>query len=123
MEMRRYCNILSISYKDRVTNEKVRSTTKHYIGSHEDLLTTVKIRTLKWFGHVTRSCSLIKTVLQGPVEGKRKRCRQRKRWTDNAEEWTGKPFAETQALAPNLSRWRRLLHSLSGRRPDDSTAS
>ena len=48
MEMRRYCNILSISYKDRVTNEKVRSTTKHAIGSHEDLLTTVKIRTLKW---------------------------------------------------------------------------
>ena len=94
MEMRRYCNILSISYKDRVTNEKVRSTTKHAIGSHEDL-TTVKIRKLKWFGHVTRSCSLIKTVLQGPVEGKRKRGRQRKRWTDNTEEWTGKPFAET----------------------------
>ena len=44
MEMRRYCNILSISYKDRVTNEKVRRTTKHYIGPHEDLLTTVKIR-------------------------------------------------------------------------------
>ena len=123
MEMRRYCNILGISYKDRVTNEKVRSTIKHHIGPHEDLLTTVKIRKLKWFGHVTRSCGLTKTVLQGPVEGKRKRGGQRKRWTDNAEEWTGKPFAETQALAPNRSRWRRLLHSLSGRRPDDSTAS
>ena len=95
MEMRRYCNILSISYKDRVTNEKVRSTIRHHIGPHEDLLTTVKIRKLKWFGHVTRSCGLTKTVLQGPVEGKRKRGGQRKRWTDNAEEWTGKPFAET----------------------------
>ena len=95
MEMGRYCNILGISYKDRVTNEKVRSTTKHHIGPHEDLLTTVKIRKLKWFGHVTRSCGLTKTVLQGPVEGKRKRGGQRKRWTDNAEEWTGKPFAET----------------------------
>ena len=93
--MRHYCNILSISYKDRVTNEKVRSTIKHHIGPHEDLLTTVKIRKLKWFGRVTRSCGLTKTVLQGPVEGKRKRGRQRKRWTDNAEEWTGKPFAET----------------------------
>ena len=42
-EMRRYYNILGISYKDNVTNEKVRSTIKHYIGPHEDL-TTVKIR-------------------------------------------------------------------------------
>jgi len=38
-------------------------------------------------------------------------------------EWTGKPFAETQALIHNGSRWKRLVHSLSGRRPDDSTAS
>ena len=33
------------------------------------------------------------------------------RWTDNAEEWTGKPLAETQALAHDGNRWRRLVHS------------
>ena len=107
MEMRRYYNILGISYKDNVTNEKVRSTIKHYIGPHEDL-TTVKIRKFKWFGHVTRSCGLTKNILQGTVEGKRKRGSQRKPWTDNAEEWTGKPLAETQALAHDRNRWRRL---------------
>ena len=36
--------------------------------------------------------------------------------------WTPlKPFAETQALAHNRSRWRRLGNSLPGRHPDNST--
>ena len=60
---------------------------------------------------------------QGTVEGKRKRGRERKRWTDSAEEWTGKPLAETQALAHDGNRWRRLMYSLSRRRPDDTSAS
>ena len=97
MGIRCYRNILAIAYKDRdVTNEKVRSSIKHPIGPHEDLLTTVKNRKLKMFGHVTRSCGLTMTVLQGPVEGKRKRGRQRKRWTDNnyrgmdREQWRGR---------------------------------
>ena len=51
---------------------------------------------------------------KGTMEGKRKRGRQRKRWTDSAEERTGKPLAETQALAHNHSRWRRLVHTLLG---------
>jgi hypothetical protein len=39
--------------------------------------------------HVTRSKRLSKTVLQGTVPGGRKRGRQRKRWEDNIQEWTG----------------------------------
>ena len=63
------------------------------------------------------------SILQGTVEGKRKRGRQRKRWTDNAEEWTGKPFAETQALAHHGNWWRRLAHSLSRWCPNNPTGS
>ena len=37
MEMRCYCKILHISYKDRVTNEEVRAKIQQAIGSHEDL--------------------------------------------------------------------------------------
>ena len=44
LEMRLCRNILGISYKDHVTNEKVRVTIKCHIGPHEDLLTTVKNR-------------------------------------------------------------------------------
>ena len=43
---------------------------------HEDLLTSVKRRKLKWYGHVTRSSRLAKTVLQGTVQGGRRRDRE-----------------------------------------------
>ena len=54
MEMRCYRKILHISYKDHITNEKVRAEIQQAIGPHEDLLTTVKRRKLKWYGHVSR---------------------------------------------------------------------
>ena len=52
-------------------------------------LSSVKRRKLKRYGHVTRSSGLAKTVLQGTVQGGRRRGRQRKRWEDNIKEWTG----------------------------------
>ena len=45
--MRRY-----YTYKDRVTNEKVCTKTQQATGPHEDLLTIVKRRKLKWYGPV-----------------------------------------------------------------------
>ena len=52
MEMRCFRKILRISYKDHVTNEAVRNKIKQAIGPYDDLLTTVKKRKLKWYGHV-----------------------------------------------------------------------
>ena len=54
MEMRCYCKILRISYKDHVTNEEVRAKIQQVIGPHKDLLTIVKRRELQWYGHVSR---------------------------------------------------------------------
>ena len=48
---------------------------KNAIGPYEDLLTSVKRRKLKWYGHVTRSSGLAKTILQGTVQGGRRRDR------------------------------------------------
>ena len=42
--MRCYRKILCISYKDRVTNVKVRAKVQQAIGPHEDLLNIVKRR-------------------------------------------------------------------------------
>ena len=47
IEMRCYRKILRITYKDHVTNEEVRAKIQQAIGSHEDLLTTVKRRKLQ----------------------------------------------------------------------------
>ena len=55
MEIWCHRNILRISYKDHVTNEEVRAKIQQAIGSHEDLLTTVKRRKLQWYGQVSRS--------------------------------------------------------------------
>ena len=63
VEMRCYCNILHISCKDHVTNEEVRAKIQQAIGPHIDLLTIVKRRKLQWYGHVSRSLGLAKTIL------------------------------------------------------------
>ena len=75
-EMRSYRKILRISYKDLVTNEEVRAKIQQAIGPHEDL-TIVKRRKLLWYGHVSRSSGLAKTILQGTLKGGRRQGRQR----------------------------------------------
>ena len=47
MEMRCFCKILYISYKDHVTNKEVRVKFGQAIGSYEDFLTMVKRRKLQ----------------------------------------------------------------------------
>jgi len=118
VEMRCYRQLLGISYLDHVTNKEVRKTIMEATDHYEDLLTTIKRRKMKWYGHVTRSDGLSKTILQGTVRGGRRRGRQRKKWSDNITEWTKKTFAETQALAHNRQKWQELV-SRSARRPHD----
>ncbi|KAI0207297.1 hypothetical protein LSAT2_008050 [Lamellibrachia satsuma] len=109
MEMRCYRKILCISYKDHVTNKEVHNRIKQAIGPYEDLITTVKRRKLKWYGHVSRTSGMTKTILQGTVRGARRRGRQRKRWEDNIKEWTGLDFSETQRAADDRKKWRQLV--------------
>ena len=87
--------LLNISYKDHVTNEEARNRIRNAIGVHDDLLTRVKKRKLRWFGHISRSSSMSKTVQQGTVKGARRRGRQKKRLEDNITEWTGMEFGDT----------------------------
>ena len=123
LEFRCFRKILGISYKDRVTNEHVRKTiVKHIGGPYEDLA-TVKRRKLKWYGHVTRSDGLSKVILQGTVKGSRRRGRPKKSWSDNIAEWTGKSFAETQAMAHNRQEWRELTRKSIMTRPYGSSRS
>ena len=67
MEKRCYHKLLHISYKDHVTNEEVRAKIQQATGPQEDLLTIVKRQKLQWYGHVSRSSGLAKTILQGTV--------------------------------------------------------
>ena len=84
MEMRCYRKIPRISYKDHITNEEVRAKIQQAIGPYKDPLTIVKRRKLKWYGHVSRTSGLAKTILRGTVKGGRRQGRERKRWKTTA---------------------------------------
>ena len=96
--------ILHISYKDHVTYEEVCAKIQQAIGLREDLLTIVKRHKLQWYGHVSRSSGLAKTILQGTVKGGRRQGRQRKRWEDNIREWTGLEFGRSQTAEENREK-------------------
>ena len=93
--------ILRISYKAHVTNEEVRAMIQQAIGPHEDLLTMVRRRKLQWYGLVSRSLGLAKTILQGTAKGGGRQGRQGKKWEDNSREWTGLEFAKSQRAVEN----------------------
>ena len=105
--MRCLCNTLCISYKNQVTDKKVCAKIQQAIGPHEDFLIIVKKRKLQWYGHVSRSSSLAKTILQVTVKGERRQGRQRKRWEDNIRGWTGLELAKSQRAVENRENWRK----------------
>ena len=80
-------------------------------GPHRDLLTIVKRCKLQWYGHVSLSLGLAKTILQGTVKGGRRQGSQRKRWEDNIRERTGLEFAKSQMqrAVENREKLRKLV--------------
>ena len=109
VEMRSFRRLLGILYKDHITNEEVRSRIRKANGPYEELMSTVKRRKMKWYGHVTRASGLAKTFLQGTVWGGRRRGRQRKRWEDNIRDWTGLDLSDAVRRAEEREEWRLLV--------------
>ena len=98
--------LLRISYREHKTNTFVRNRVENLVGPQEPLLATVKRRKLAWFGHITRHESLSKTIMQGTVEGGRRRGRQRKSWSDNVKEWTEMTMPDLLSTAADRCTWR-----------------
>ena len=103
LEMRCFRKLLGISYREHITNEEVKARIGNTIGC------SVKRRKLKWYDHVIRSSGLAKTILQGTLQGRRRRGRQRKRWEDNVKEWTGLEWNIILQKAENREEWRKLV--------------
>ena len=75
---------------------------------------------MQWYGHVSHSSGLAKTVMQGTVKGERRQGRQRKRWEDNIREWAGLEFAKSQSAVavsythltlPTTASWQSTVSS------------
>ena len=99
--------MFGISWRDHKTNDFVISQITSLAGPQEPLLATVKKRKLSWFGHVTRHNSLPKTILQGTLEGGRRRGRQAKSWLDNIEEWTRMDSPTLIRRAEDRAGWQQ----------------
>ena len=108
MAMKCYRKILRVSNKDHVTNEEVHVKIPQAAEPHEDL-TIVKRRKLQWFGRVSFSSGLARTVLRGTVKEGRRQGRQKKRWEDNIREWTGVDLAKSQRTPENTRKRRQLV--------------
>ena len=117
IEMRCFRRLLNISYKDHVTNEKVRNRIQNAVGVHDDLLTMLKKRKLRWYGHISRSSGM--TILQGAMKGARRNGRQKKRWEDNIKEWTEMRFGGSLRAAKDREGWQGIfaMSSVVPRRP------
>ena len=76
-----------------------------------ELLGHFRKRKLSYFGHLCRDhgCQISKTVVEGYVEGRRRRGRPRKQYIDNIKQWTQLTTSQWVRAAEDRSRWKQLV--------------
>ena len=96
------------SYKDHMTNEEVRNRIQNAIGVHNDLLTMIKKGKLRWYGHISRSSGMAKTILQWQWNEQEKE-EDRRRDGKIIKEWTGMGFGDSQRAAEDREGWKGIV--------------
>ena len=93
--------VLRVSWRDRKTNEWVRTTIG--VPENEGLLEMVKKRKLAKYDHwKRRGDSLVLATIEGEVCAKARRGRQKFEWVDNIRSWRdGMENARTLAISRN----------------------
>ena len=107
--MRCLRKLMNIAYRDKITNIEVRSRVVKEIGKYSELLAMVIEKKLRWFDNVSRSNSMCNTMLQGSIEGKRRRGRSRIQWQDNIVAWTSIGIEEAMRATRDRDRWKRIV--------------
>ena len=72
-----------MSYVEHVSNDEVLAR----MSQRHKLLSRVKSRKLKYFGHVARHPSMDKDIMLGPMPGTRRQGEQRRQWLDDITDW------------------------------------
>ena len=73
---------------------------------------------LRYVSHIARQGgdNLEKVIIQGQIQGTRKRGRPKLRWTDGIKEATGRSLNAAHQLSQNRDRWRSII--IGSPRPD-----
>ena len=97
-----------VSWKQRMKNTIVLKK----VGTKRQLLAIIKERKLKYFGHIKRSNSIQKFILEGKVEGKRGVGRRRTSWIKNIKTDSNLELEECNVLAKDRDGWRELTKAV-----------
>ena len=111
-EMWCYRRLLRVSWMDRRTNEWVLQ----QLNTKTILKKQMMKRKLTFFGHVSRHGSLEKCIIQGSMEGRRRRGRPRRMWQKDIEEWTERSLPEASQAAQQRERWKNDIVATAVRR-------
>ena len=98
--------MLRIQWTQKRTNASILTE----IGVKKRLLQFISTQTLSYFGHISRrgGNNLEKLIMQGMIDGKRKKGRPRSRWIDQIKAMTGHPLHVCYTLAENRHLWHRI---------------
>ena len=107
MEMWLWRRMLRISWMEKQTDNSILQE----LEIKRELLGHVRKRKLTYYGHLCRDhgCQITKTVVEGYVEGRRRRGRPRKQYIDNIEQWTQLTTSQCVRAAEDRSRWKQLV--------------
>ena len=68
---------------------------------------------LQYFGHLMqRADSFEKTLMLGKIEGRRRRGRQRMRWSDGIIDFTDMSFSMLWVLVMDREAWHAVVHGV-----------
>ena len=101
-EMWIFRKIANIKWTDKVRNDDVC----RRLNIERSLLSEIKERKLRYFGHIKRHQSIKKEILEGRVDGKRGRGRPPRRWEDDVKAWSGMSLADCTRAVEDRDVWR-----------------